>query len=146
MTFIFDNTNSTVAGADFTAANTIIVTNDAFVLNTASGPGLKLENAAYVVAVNGEVGAGSGSGIDFTGGNDKFVGNNTGEHVFDSSGSDSIKLGGGGDIYTAIRFAADTGPDGTDRVDGGKGSVSTTPPAPIKISESISTARRISTH
>jgi hypothetical protein len=51
-------------------------------------------------------------------GNDKFNGGAKAEIVFDGNGSDTIKLGGGSDHYTAT--GAD-GTDGIDSIDGGAG-------------------------
>jgi Ca2+-binding RTX toxin-like protein len=59
--------------------------------------------------------------IDLGNGADHFNGGANGETVRDGGGSDVYKLGGGNDTYLAIKdpFAA---ADGTDTVDGGKGS------------------------
>jgi Ca2+-binding RTX toxin-like protein len=67
-------------------------------------------------------GKGIADNVHLGGGNDKFFGGSAIDHVFDSSGSDAIRLGAGADVYNAIRgTAVDTGADGRDKIDGGKG-------------------------
>jgi hypothetical protein len=141
---IFNNRNGEIAGGDNGAIlllgsgvhrivnkGTLEVFSPAFTINS-TGAGKEIVTNSG--SITGDVflglgndvftnkGNGSAANVHLGEGNDKFFGGNATDHVCDSSGSDTIRLGGGADIYSALRGTAiDTGVDGTDKIDGGSG-------------------------